>query len=69
MFFFRVYRGVSRGAAVAKNTKLSWCKVFLALHLILGGKSHICGRDDLFCSSNSLFNHVTYHTRKFRGLI
>ena len=40
-----------------------------ALHLILGEKLHICGFDDLFCSSNSLFNPVTFGICKLRGLI
>ena len=30
---------------------------------------HICGRDDFFCSLNSLLNPVTYRTCKFRELI
>ena len=50
-----MFRGVSRGAAGAKYTKLSRCKIFFALHLILGGKLHICGRDDLFFALQNRF--------------
>ena len=48
-FFFRcsgVYPG--EGGAGVKCKKLMWCKVFFAFHLILSGKLHICGRDNLF---------------------
>ena len=48
-----MFRGVSRGGggggALGPNAQnFRGVKFFFALHLILGGKVHICGRDDLF---------------------
>ena len=47
--FFRcsgVYLG--RGALGPNAQNFRGVKFFFALHLILSGKLHICGRDDLF---------------------
>ena len=52
--FFQVFRGVSKGVgggegALGPNAQnFRGVKFSFALHLILGGKLHICGRDDLF---------------------
>ena len=48
IFFFRCLGAYPGGAAEAKCTKLSGCSFFFALYLILGGKLHSWGRDDLF---------------------
>ena len=48
-FFFRCSEVYPGGGGLGPNAQnFRGVKFFFALHLVLGGKLHICGRDDLF---------------------
>ena len=48
--FFQVFRGISRGEGRWDQMHKTFEAFFFffGLYLILGGKLHICGHDDLF---------------------